>query len=258
MGLPVLAIGSDRAWRARIERLLALRGELSWRGTFAPDALRSGGCTAAALWLVDGDDPTMDRACSHIRTAEPIRLHFYRRPDVATLRRCTQIGGSGCLDKQAPLALVMQAIREVGSGLFAVDRSLLLTALGREPPPDAATPPPPDFSAAQWPQLTQRQCEIVHWAAQGLSNKQIGRRLGISPETVKSHLHNVFEREGISGRVALLASHNSGTDRNGTDSSGNASDDRPQWSAAIATLLGLRDDRRLRSDRRGRAALKPR
>jgi len=157
---------------------------------------------------------------------------------------------------------VMQAIREVGSGLFAVDRSLLLTALGRELPPAAALTPqshdPAGGHAAQWPQLTQRQCEIVHWASQGLSNKQIGRRLGISPETVKSHLHNVFEREGISGRVALLASHNSGTDRNGTDSSGTASDDRPQWSAAIATLLGLRDDRRLRSDRRGRGALKPR
>jgi DNA-binding CsgD family transcriptional regulator len=41
----------------------------------------------------------------------------------------------------------------------------------------------------------------------GMSNKQIGRRLGISPETVKSHLHQVFEREGISGRVALLALH---------------------------------------------------
>jgi DNA-binding CsgD family transcriptional regulator len=40
-----------------------------------------------------------------------------------------------------------------------------------------------------------------------MSNKQIARRLGISPETVKTHLHHVFEREGISGRVALLATH---------------------------------------------------
>jgi DNA-binding CsgD family transcriptional regulator len=55
--------------------------------------------------------------------------------------------------------------------------------------------------------LTDRQREIVHWASLGLSNKQIGRRLGISPETVKSHRHQVFEREGISGRVALLALH---------------------------------------------------
>lgn len=246
MRLPVLAIGSDRAWRARIERLLALRGELSWRGAFSPDALCSGACSPAALWLVDGDDPAMDRACSHIRSADPIRLHFYRHPDVATLRRCAQIGGSGCLDKQAPLALVLQALREIGSGRFAVDRSLLLKALGSKPPPAAALPLRSDVQAAQWPQLTQRQCEIVHWASQGLSNKQIGRRLGISPETVKSHLHNVFARKGISGRVALVASQQNGTD------------DRPQWSEAIAALLGLRDDRRLHNDRRDRGAIKPR
>jgi DNA-binding CsgD family transcriptional regulator len=47
----------------------------------------------------------------------------------------------------------------------------------------------------------------VRWAAQGLSNKQIARRMGISPETVKTHLHHIYEREGVHGRVALLASH---------------------------------------------------
>ena len=45
----------------------------------------------------------------------------------------------------------------------------------------------------------------MQWAAQGLSNKQIARNLGISPETVKTHLHHAFERVGVSGRVALSA-----------------------------------------------------
>jgi DNA-binding CsgD family transcriptional regulator len=52
--------------------------------------------------------------------------------------------------------------------------------------------------------LTDRQREIVRWAAQGLSNKEIGRRLGISPTTVKTHLQNIFERVGISGRRQLV------------------------------------------------------
>jgi DNA-binding NarL/FixJ family response regulator len=52
-------------------------------------------------------------------------------------------------------------------------------------------------------QLTQRQCEIVSWVGQGLSNKEIGRRLGISPTTVKTHLQNIFERIGVRGRQQL-------------------------------------------------------
>ena len=60
----------------------------------------------------------------------------------------------------------------------------------------------------QWPApgmapLTDRQREIVRWVAQGLSNKEIGRRMGISPTTVKTHLHNIFERAGINGRQQL-------------------------------------------------------
>src|SRR3546814_8581527 len=67
------------------------------------------------------------------------------------------------------------------------------------------------IAATPWGQLTARQREIVRWAAQGLSNKQIGQRLGISPETVKTHLHHVFDREGISGRIAVLAAYRRAT-----------------------------------------------
>ena len=84
-----------------------------------------------------------------------------------------------------------------------------LAALLTAAPVPAAPAAPLAVPQDRWPQLTDRQREIVHWASQGLSNKQIGRRLGISPETVKTHLHHVFEREGISGRMALVAAHRS-------------------------------------------------
>lgn len=200
-GLPVLAIGTDRAWRARLERILALRGELTWRGAHDAAALHGATSSSAALWLLDGDDPAVERLCTHLHAPEPVRLYFYRHPDVVALRRCAQLGGSGCLDKQASPEVLLRAIRAVDTGLFAVDTQLLLRALASERR-RVPTGPPGD-----WSQLTERQREIVHWAAQGMSNKQIARRLGISPETVKTHLHHVFEREGISGRVALLATH---------------------------------------------------
>ena len=211
--MAIVAIGSDRAWRARLERMLALRGELNWRGSFDPDALRGGRVPMQALWLVDGDDPIVDRACEHLHGPEPARLYFYRSPDAVALRRCAHVGGSGCLDKQASPDVLLRALRAVGNGLFAVDPALLLDALARQVPVPPPTPPPLPLAAQErWPQLTERQREIVHWASQGLSNKQIGRRLGISPETVKTHLHHVFEREGISGRMALVAAHRSDAD----------------------------------------------
>lgn len=58
---------------------------------------------------------------------------------------------------------------------------------------------------ARWHGLTERQRQIVDGVAAGLSNKEIARRLQISPETVKTHLQHVFEHEGVHGRMALLA-----------------------------------------------------
>lgn len=204
--MPVLAIGSDRNWRARLERILSGRGELSWLGARDPGEPWRG--PPPALLLVDGDDTRAERDLQHQHTPMPQRLYFYHRPDVAALRRCVYGGAAGCLDKEASPETVLRAVRSVGSGLFAVDPALLLRAMvgtfGHEAPvrTEAAAPEEPP---GNWSQLTERQREIVRWAAQGLSNKQIARHLGISPETVKSHLHHVFERSGVSGRVALLA-----------------------------------------------------
>lgn len=150
-----------------------------------------------AIWLLDGDDLQAMRL-PPIVPGLP-RIFCFRHPDVAALRSCVRQNASGCLEKLAAPDVLMRAIRAVESGLFAVDTSLLTRALAAE----RRSPAPVDNLG----HLTERQREIVHWAALGMSNKQIGRRLGISPETVKSHLHQVFEREGISGRVALLALH---------------------------------------------------
>ena len=196
-GLPVLAFGRDRRWAAHLQRVLALRGEVEWCGMFTADTLTAATGSRRAIWLLDGDDLRSTRLPSTDPAAP--RIYCFRHPDVSSLRSCARLGASGCLEKLAAPEVLMRAIRAVESGLFAVDTSLLGRALAAE----RRSPAPVDNLG----HLTERQREIVHWAALGMSNKQIGRRLGISPETVKSHLHQVFEREGISGRVALLALH---------------------------------------------------
>ena len=51
--------------------------------------------------------------------------------------------------------------------------------------------------------LTPQQREIARLAAAGLTNKQIGERLFLSPRTVGTHLYQLFPKLGITSRAAL-------------------------------------------------------
>jgi DNA-binding NarL/FixJ family response regulator len=205
--LPVLALGVDPGWRSRMQRLLGGRTDLHWMGAHVPAQQHPSGDEPAGLLLLDGDDPHVERQPRCPRRARPRRLYFFRQPDAEALRRCLQREGDGCLGKDASPATVLQAMRAAQAGLFVVDPRLLRDALPATPASAPAAPP-----AGDWSMLTERQREIVACAARGLSNKQIARRLGISPETVKTHLHHVFERHGVHGRVALLAAHREASD----------------------------------------------
>jgi DNA-binding NarL/FixJ family response regulator len=52
--------------------------------------------------------------------------------------------------------------------------------------------------------LTSRENEIVFALAEGLSNKDVGRRLGLSEGTVKVHLHNIYSKLRVKNRTALV------------------------------------------------------
>ena len=53
--------------------------------------------------------------------------------------------------------------------------------------------------------LTPTQGRVVGLAAQGLTNKEIGARLGVSPETIHKHMIAVFQKTGASTRTGLVA-----------------------------------------------------
>jgi DNA-binding NarL/FixJ family response regulator len=54
--------------------------------------------------------------------------------------------------------------------------------------------------------VTDRQREVWHLLAQGLTNKQIARQLNLSPATVKCHVYAMYQRTGAESRIqaALL------------------------------------------------------
>ena len=51
--------------------------------------------------------------------------------------------------------------------------------------------------------LTAREQQVAAAIVRGLSNKQIAREFGISPETVKRHLASIYSKLALGGRVAL-------------------------------------------------------
>ncbi len=53
--------------------------------------------------------------------------------------------------------------------------------------------------------LTVRETQVVTLLLEGLTNKGIARRLGLSPETVKEHLGRVYRKLGVADRVELVS-----------------------------------------------------
>ncbi len=66
--------------------------------------------------------------------------------------------------------------------------------------------------------LTERERQIMRLVSEGLSNKDIGRRLHIADGTIKVHLHHIFQKLEISNRTVLAAlaiSQSDDSDRSG-------------------------------------------
>jgi DNA-binding CsgD family transcriptional regulator len=198
--LPILAIGIDAEWRARLRRLFGSRCEVDWQGAYAPAEPRRRDSITPTVLLLDGDDSRSERAPRRQMLAAPRRLYFYRRPTVDALHHCVDVGAHGCLQKRAGADMILRAVRGVESDLFVVAPGLLKEALGFHDGVETL-----ELPGAAGAELTERQREVLQWAARGMSNKEIARQLQISPETVKTHLHNMYEREGVHGRMALVA-----------------------------------------------------
>jgi DNA-binding CsgD family transcriptional regulator len=105
------------------------------------------------------------------------------------LRRCRRTR-----EARGQLTTVLETAEHLGAGALAAAAARELRASGAAPTPDA-----PDLLV----QLTAQQRQIVQLAACGLSNREIGERLFLSPRTVGSHLYNVYPKLGISRRQQL-------------------------------------------------------
>jgi DNA-binding CsgD family transcriptional regulator len=60
-------------------------------------------------------------------------------------------------------------------------------------------------AAAAWTALTDAEQNVASLVAEGLTNREVGARLSVSPYTVDAHLRHIFTKLAISSRVELAA-----------------------------------------------------
>jgi DNA-binding NarL/FixJ family response regulator len=101
-----------------------------------------------------------------------------------------EAGAHALILKDAPLADLTQALKTICAGRRYVDPALARVALG---------------ATSGKPALTPRESEVLAHVADGLSHDEIGRRLSISPETVRTHVRKACERLNARTRTHAVA-----------------------------------------------------
>jgi two-component system, NarL family, nitrate/nitrite response regulator NarL len=117
--------------------------------------------------------------------------------------RAMRLGARGIVLKQSASDLLVKSIHRVQCGEIWLDNRI--TAEVMKAFAQSSDKGPRRDKAL----LSDREKEIVQHVAQGCRNKEIGEKLFISEQTVKNHLHNIFDKLGVSDQLelALYAIH---------------------------------------------------
>lgn len=109
-----------------------------------------------------------------------------------------QAGASGYVLKTADSGELVNAVRAVFRGESALD-----PAVTRKVVQQLTSGRPLGAQASVEP-LTEREIDVLHLAAKGLTNKAIGQALGISDRTVQGHLANIYGKLGVGSRTEAV------------------------------------------------------
>ncbi len=118
--------------------------------------------------------------------------------DDASVFTAMRAGARGYILKDAQKAAMFHAIRSVGRG-EAIFSPAIATRLI-----DFFSAPRPVVSRQAFPELTEREGEILTLIAQGYSNTEIATRLVLSPNTVRNYVSNVFSKLQVADRAQAI------------------------------------------------------
>ncbi|NKR95442.1 response regulator [Rhodococcus hoagii] len=132
-------------------------------------------------------------AIRRIRAARPEQpvLVFTTYDTDADVVRALDAGAIGYLLKDSAPPDIFGAIRDAVAGRSVLSPPVASRVLDRMRRPDQA--------------LTAREAELLSLLAEGLTNKELGKRLFISEATVKTHLAHIYAKLGVDSRAAAVS-----------------------------------------------------
>ena len=112
--------------------------------------------------------------------------------DRALLIEALDAGARAFILKEAPLSEVVRAVKTIAAGDTYVDPVIAGVLASAE-------------ATARLPQLTKREREVLRLLADGLHNEEVGKRLSISTETVRTHIRKAMEKLDADTRTQAVA-----------------------------------------------------
>ena len=199
----VLVVARSELERAGLETLLASRGQVPVGGGSANLAearrrLEDGSIQAVQVVLVlleRGADPPRLALTPDTAAEAPALVVLGESLPRGWAVRAARSGVRAVVSRTASADAIAAAVEAAAEGLVVL-------------PPDALTEVPAGTaarSAAPPEALSAREAQILALLAEGLVNKQIAARLGISRHTVKTHLAALFHKLGVSTRAEAVA-----------------------------------------------------
>ncbi|MHC5262716.1 response regulator [Streptomyces sp. UC4497] len=159
--------------------------------------------------LPDGDGVSV---CRDLRSRMPelACLMLTSFDDEEALLDSIMAGASGYVLKQIEGANLVSAVRTVARGQSLLDPSAttkLMARLRGDRPKEAE----PDALSA----LTERERQILDLIGEGLTNRQIGRRLYLAEKTVKNHISRLLSKLGVERRIQAAVIATESRERHG-------------------------------------------
>ncbi|MCW2847581.1 MAG: two component transcriptional regulator, LuxR family [Marmoricola sp.] len=191
----VLVVDDHQMVRAGIVTLLTATDDLVVLGQAGDgrEAVEVAAATMPSVVLMDLSMPGVDGVeatrllLAELPEAKVVVLTSFS--DGARVSEALAAGAVGYLLKDCDPADLLAAVRSAAAGHVPLDPRVARVLLpGTQPRPEDA--------------MSRRELEVLRLVAEGLANKQIGRRLGITERTVKAHLGRVFRAVGVADRTS--------------------------------------------------------